>query len=102
MEVRKIMREKATDTQTREMIDNAHKIEQKMIGEDRYVRRQEYYDVMREKAQANGDNQSLEYSEAVMTKIEERKEHIKKEIKSHIYGINQYPLAAKMSKYEKD
>ncbi|WP_341749665.1 type IV secretion system protein [Candidatus Tisiphia endosymbiont of Sialis lutaria] len=98
----RFMREKATDTQTREMIDNAHKIEQRMIDEDRYVRRQEYYDVMREKAQANGDNQSLEYSEAVLKKIEERKEHIKKEIKSHIDGINQYRLAAKMSKYEKD
>ncbi|WP_375329896.1 type IV secretion system protein [Candidatus Tisiphia endosymbiont of Nemotelus uliginosus] len=98
----RFMREKATDTQTREMIDNAHKIEQRMIDEDRYIRRQEHYDIMRERAQANGDNQSLEYSEAVLKKIEERKEHIKKEIKSHIDGINQYRLAAKMSKYEKD
>ena len=97
----RFMREKATDTQTREMIDNAHKIEQRMIDDDRYVRRQEYYDVMREKAEANGDNESLEYSKAVLKKIEERKELIKKEIKSHVDGINQYRLAAKMSKYEK-
>ncbi|WP_425362850.1 type IV secretion system protein [Candidatus Tisiphia endosymbiont of Hybos culiciformis] len=98
----RFMREKATDTQTREMIDNAHKIEQRMIDDDRYVRRQEYYDVMREKAEANGDNKSLEYSEAVLKKIAGRKELIKKEIKSHVDGINQYRLAAKMSKYEKD
>ncbi|WP_375319221.1 type IV secretion system protein [Candidatus Tisiphia endosymbiont of Oplodontha viridula] len=97
----RFMREKATDTQTREMIDNAHKIEQRMIDDDRYVRRQEYYDVMREKAEANGDNKSLEYSKAVLKKIEERKELIKREIKSHVDGINQYRLAAKMSKYEK-
>ncbi|WP_375359809.1 type IV secretion system protein [Candidatus Tisiphia endosymbiont of Nemotelus uliginosus] len=97
----RFMREKATDTQTREMIDNAHKIEQRMIDDDRYVRRQEYYDVMREKAEDNGDNKSLEYSKAVLKKIEERKELIKREIKSHVDGINQYRLAAKMSKYEK-
>ncbi|WP_417905080.1 type IV secretion system protein [Candidatus Tisiphia endosymbiont of Micropterix aruncella] len=97
----RFMREKATDTQTRNMIDSAYKIEQKIIDDDRYARRQEHYEIMREKAEANADNQSLEYSKAVLKKIEERKELIKKEVRSHIDGINQYRLDARMPKYEK-
>ncbi|MDD9337481.1 MAG: type IV secretion system protein [Rickettsiaceae bacterium] len=98
----RFMREKATDTQTRNMIDSAYRIEQTLINNDKYARRQEHYEIMREKAEANGDNQSLEYSKAVLKKIEERKELIKKEVISHIDGINQYRLNAKMPKYEKN
>ncbi|WP_341755411.1 type IV secretion system protein [Candidatus Tisiphia endosymbiont of Ptychoptera albimana] len=98
----RFMREKATDAQTRNMIDSAYRIEQTLINNDKYARRQEHYEIMREKAEANGDNQSLEYSKAVLKKIEERKELIKKEVISHIDGINQYRLNAKMPKYEKN
>lgn len=98
---KRFMREKATDMQTREMIDNAHKVEQKMINEDRYARRQERYEIMRDQAQTNGDDKSLEYSEAVLKKIEERKAYIKKEIRSYIDGINQYRLDANMAEYKK-
>ncbi|BFD46630.1 MAG: type IV secretion system protein [Rickettsia endosymbiont of Sergentomyia squamirostris] len=98
----RFMREKATDTQTRNMIDSAYRIEQTLIDNDKYARRQEHYEIMREKAEANGDNQSLEYSKAALKKIEERKELIKKEVRSHIDGINQYRLGARMPKYEKN
>ncbi|WP_341761585.1 type IV secretion system protein [Candidatus Tisiphia endosymbiont of Thecophora atra] len=98
----RFMREKATDTQTRNMIDSAYRIEQTRIDNDKYAHRQEHYEIMREKAEANGDNQSLEYSKIVLKKIEERKELIKKEVRSHIDGINQYRLDARMPKYEKN
>ncbi|WP_032139317.1 TrbL/VirB6 family protein [Rickettsia tamurae] len=49
----RFMREKATDSQMRDMIDNAHRKHAQFIDEDRYTRRQEYYDIMHEKAQEN-------------------------------------------------
>ncbi|AFB20681.1 TrbL/VirB6 family protein [Rickettsia canadensis] len=49
----RFMREKATDSQMRDMIDNAHRKYVQFIDEDRYIRRQEYYDIMHEKAQEN-------------------------------------------------
>ena len=52
----RFMREKATDTQMHNMIDNAHRKHKELINDDWYSRRQEYYDVMREKAQENLEN----------------------------------------------
>ncbi|MFV9951684.1 MAG: type IV secretion system protein [Rickettsia conorii subsp. raoultii] len=49
----RFMREKATDSQMRDMIDNAHRKHAEFIDGDRYIRRQEHYDIMHEKAQAN-------------------------------------------------
>lgn len=49
----RFMREKATDNQTRNMIDNASNIEQQMVYNDRYISRQDRYEIMRDKAQAN-------------------------------------------------
>ncbi|AEK74186.1 hypothetical protein RHHCN13_00810 [Rickettsia conorii subsp. heilongjiangensis] len=49
----RFMREKATDSQMRDMIDNAHRKHAEFIDGDRYIRRQEHYDIMHEKAQEN-------------------------------------------------
>ena len=49
----RFMREKATDSQMRDMIDNAHRKHAEFIEEDRYTRRQEHYDIMHEKAERN-------------------------------------------------
>ena len=49
----RFMREKATDSQMRDMIDNAHRKYAEFIDGDRYTRRQEHYDIMHEKAQEN-------------------------------------------------
>ncbi|ABY72101.1 type IV secretion system protein [Rickettsia rickettsii] len=49
----RFMREKATDSQMRDMIDNAHRKHAEFIDGDRYIRRQEHYDIMYEKAQEN-------------------------------------------------
>ncbi|ADE29616.1 TrbL/VirB6 family protein [Rickettsia prowazekii] len=49
----RFMREKATDSQMRDMIDNAHKKYAELIDVDRYTRRQEYYDIIHEKAKEN-------------------------------------------------
>lgn len=49
----RFMQEKATDSQMRTMIDNAHKKHDELIEEDRYIRRQEHYDIIHEKAQEN-------------------------------------------------
>jgi hypothetical protein len=49
----RFMREKATDSQMRDMIDNAHRKHAQFIDEDRYTRRQEHYDIVHEKAQEN-------------------------------------------------
>lgn len=49
----RFMREKATDSQMRDMIDNAHRKHAEFIEEDRYTRRQEHYDIMHEKAEGN-------------------------------------------------
>lgn len=52
----RFMQDKATDAQMRTMIDNAHKKHEELINGDWYGRRQEYYDIMHEKAQENIDN----------------------------------------------
>lgn len=49
----RFMREKATDSQMRGMIDNAHEKYAQFIDGDRYTRRQEHYDIVHEKAQEN-------------------------------------------------
>ncbi|MFV9935896.1 MAG: type IV secretion system protein [Rickettsia endosymbiont of Haemaphysalis japonica] len=49
----RFMREKATDAQMRDMIDNAHRKHAEFIDGDRYIRHQEHYDIMHEKAQEN-------------------------------------------------
>ncbi|AFC70461.1 TrbL/VirB6 family protein [Rickettsia australis] len=49
----RFMREKATDSQMRDMIDNAHRKHAEFIEGDRYIRRQEHYDIMQEKAEGN-------------------------------------------------
>ncbi|KIJ89337.1 TrbL/VirB6 family protein [Rickettsia asembonensis] len=49
----RFMREKATDSQMQDMIDNAHRKHAEFIEEDRYIRRQEHYDIMHEKAEGN-------------------------------------------------
>ncbi|ABV74492.1 TrbL/VirB6 plasmid Conjugative transfer protein [Rickettsia akari str. Hartford] len=49
----RFMREKATDSQMRDMIDNAHRKHAEFIEGDRYIRRQEHYDIMHEKAEGN-------------------------------------------------
>lgn len=49
----RFMREKATDNQTHEMIDSARRIEQELIENDRYIRRQDHYEIMREKADSH-------------------------------------------------
>lgn len=49
----RFMREKATDNQTRQMIDRAHEIEQHIINEDRYISREERYEAIKEKAEEN-------------------------------------------------
>ncbi|HJD59902.1 MAG TPA: type IV secretion system protein, partial [Rickettsia endosymbiont of Omalisus fontisbellaquei] len=49
----RFMQEKATDSQMRNMIDNAHKKHQELIDDDWYGRRQYHYDIVHEKAQEN-------------------------------------------------
>lgn len=49
----RFLREKATDNQTRHMIDNAYKIEQDIINNDRYIAREERYEAVKEKAEDN-------------------------------------------------
>ena len=146
------MQEKATDSQMRAMIDNAHKVHEELINEDWYGRRQEHYDIMHEKAQENLEKtykdlkdhfkrddikleeiptliaqkikdtdktpeaekriaeeinnfnanvKNYEYSAAVLTKIEDRKEVITAEVNKEIDRINKYREIAKMEKYVK-
>lgn len=96
----RFMREKVTDNQTRHMIDMAHKIEQEMIDNDRYIRRQDHYEIMKDKAKAS--DSSTQYSEGVLSKIEERKKMIHDEVATYVKKINDYREAAKMKKYEKE
>ncbi len=49
----KFMREKATDAQSQKMIDRAHEIRQELIDNDRYIRKEDYYEAMNEKAVEN-------------------------------------------------
>ncbi|MCC8461671.1 MAG: type IV secretion system protein [Rickettsia endosymbiont of Ecitomorpha arachnoides] len=49
----RFMCEKATDSQMRDMIDNAHRKHAEFIEGDRYTRRQEHYDIMHEKSEGN-------------------------------------------------
>ncbi|WP_323738566.1 type IV secretion system protein [Candidatus Trichorickettsia mobilis] len=46
----KFMREKATDSQSRDMINRAYEIRQELIDNDRYIRKEDYYEAMNEKA----------------------------------------------------
>ena len=96
----RFMREKATDNQTRHMIDLANKVEQEMIDSDRYIRREEHYKIMKEKAEASDSD--TQHSEGVLNKIEERKKVIHDEVSKYIKQINDYRAAAGMAKYEKE
>ncbi|MCC8368917.1 MAG: type IV secretion system protein [Rickettsia endosymbiont of Oxypoda opaca] len=49
----RFMREKATDSQMHQMIDNAHAKHAELINEDWYSRREDHYNMMREKAEQN-------------------------------------------------
>lgn len=95
----RFMKEKATDSQTRHMIDSARKLEQEMIDNDRYIRRQDHYEIMRDKARES--NSDAQYSEGVLSKIEERRKMIHDEVSKYVKQINDYRAAAGMKKYEK-
>ncbi len=114
----RFMREKATDMQTRTMIDKIYETEKSFLDNDRYLRRKEDYEVMYENAQAhieemgmksdqnpeeveklNSSIQALEYSKKVLNKIEKRKEFITTQFRSHVKDINQIRASAQMSEY---
>lgn len=46
----KFMREKATDSQLKHTIDRAYEIEQELVKNDRYIRREDYYEAIHEVA----------------------------------------------------
>lgn len=105
----RFMREKATDQQTHDMIDEIYRKEKLLIEKDRYIRREEHYKIMREKA-ADDINQggdveaaigALDYSTKILEKIAKRKEFIKEEANSYIRDINKHRVKAKMSEYVK-
>ncbi|MFY9589821.1 type IV secretion system protein [Rickettsia endosymbiont of Halotydeus destructor] len=53
----RFMREKATDSQMRKMIDNAAEKHSELINEDWYASREDHYNIMREKAVENIEKQ---------------------------------------------
>jgi type IV secretion system protein VirB6 len=46
----KFMRERATDEDFKEMIDKTYEVQSKLLHEDRYIRREDYYDNMHQKS----------------------------------------------------
>lgn len=112
------MREKATDQQTRTMIDQVNKREKSFIENDNYLRRQEDFEVTRDKAKAyidqmagkttqtseevqalNESRQVLDHSEKALNKIQQRKAFIQAEFRSYITDINQIRVNAQMTEY---
>jgi type IV secretion system protein VirB6 len=65
----RFMREKATDMQSRKMIDDAHKVEQEMINDDRYISRKDRYEIVQEKATQNINDKTKMLEEHYKTKI---------------------------------
>ena len=49
----KFLREKATDSQSQHMINRAYEIQEEMIANDKYIRRQDHYEILHEKAIEN-------------------------------------------------
>ncbi|XVN42028.1 MAG: type IV secretion system protein [Candidatus Rickettsia vulgarisii] len=70
----RFMREKASDSQTRKMIEDAYKVGNKLIQEDRYIGRKERYEIAKERAEArvkeNLDFLSKEYPDSKIEKEE--------------------------------
>lgn len=66
----KFMREKATDQQLRDMIDNSYKVRHGMVENDRYLKREDHYEAMFEKS-----------ADHIEEKHKTLKEHFGEEIK---------------------
>ncbi|MCC8417473.1 MAG: type IV secretion system protein [Rickettsia endosymbiont of Bryobia graminum] len=153
----RFMREKASDTQTRDMINLARQYEQDLLNNDRYIAREERYEAVKEKAEDNIRDilpeallsqykvenngieeiniskeqipdlvnqylqtqdpnrdraeiqkevnslqvsvNNLEYSNTVLTKIDERKRVIREVVKEGVDNINKYRRKAGMTEY---
>lgn len=85
----RFMREKATDSQMHDMIDNAHRKHAEFIDGDRYTRRQEHYDIVHEKAQENLEQTYKELTDHFKRddiKLEEMPELIAQKVKDTAEG----------------
>ncbi|WP_375327074.1 type IV secretion system protein [Candidatus Tisiphia endosymbiont of Nemotelus uliginosus] len=106
----RFIREKATDQQTRDMIDQIYKKQEQLIKQDRYIRREERYKSIYENAARNINQEldvdaatmdKLHYSTKVLENIEKRKQFIREKTLDYIREINIYRMDAKMSEYVK-